>query len=1007
MMRRVPPSLLLAAMVVSLLHQAHALDSLDSLGITVREKSREFSFTNKQSAFYYGETHGPHRSSWQGFNVGGIKVLDDYLLLIDGKPLSRATAESVVVYPDRLERLYPGGVAERVLLTDDLPVLGIILMTDPPTEVTLIPLFTDGRVEEDYILEFLDSTALLARKRQRDGGVESGSGPWLAVGGTGCMPMRTATRWRNQFSPLSLSSSHRAREHVFSLAVGKSPGEAVAGARSFPERLTEYVRLRRARMQGLLERSHTSTGDAMYDRALAWAKLSLDALVMNHPTRGIYAGLPWFNNYWGRDTFISLPGAALVTGDFALAREILVSFAEFQQEDSASSEYGRIPNIVSAADVAYNTADGTPRFVAMIREYVERSGDSSFAREIYPVVLRSIEGTRLFHMDSLGFLTHKDAETWMDAVGPEGPWSPRGNRANDIQALWERQLAAGIWLAKLAGDEPSARTWEEWRLKVAKNFRRFYVREGVVFDHLNADGTPDEQVRPNQIFTTPLLDRETRSQVVRTVATKLTYPHGVASLSQGDDQFHPYHQYAPFYPKDAAYHNGIVWTWLQGRLISELVQMDHEAVAYRLTGNASQQILERGAVGTQSELLDAAPRPGEAEPRLSGSFSQAWNLAEFIRNFYDDYLGIRPNLLEHTLVLRPQLPEALLPVSAKVSMGEQSILIHIDKRLETARIELDAENLDTRFQTSVALPSWIAQDLVFDLVPGSHAEVVVEKDDVSLYLNGTKQSTTLRASTYRPPAEDPIELLHPEVRPGLLSLRGPEYPLLSHEMVKQEPRETETVVDTRDPSGDDKGVGACSGTYSYPGSTHFLSGSFDITRFQVDRDSSNLYFRLQFRSLSDPGWHPEYGFQLTFAAIAIDTDGKIGSGSLRVRHNSSFSVDPRAGYERLVLVGGGIQIEDQEGRILAGYVPTEADTINSLGNASQGLIAFALPLALIGEPTPEWHFTLISGGQDDHGGAGLGEFRLVQEEASEWHGGGKKRASDPNVFDDLIAVPHQ
>jgi len=81
--------------------------SVDDLAITVAGPSREFCFTNKQSTFYYGETNGPLRSSWQGLNAGGIECLDDYRITLDGRPLVPSQASLVNVYPDRLERHYP------------------------------------------------------------------------------------------------------------------------------------------------------------------------------------------------------------------------------------------------------------------------------------------------------------------------------------------------------------------------------------------------------------------------------------------------------------------------------------------------------------------------------------------------------------------------------------------------------------------------------------------------------------------------------------------------------------------------------------------------------------------------------------------------------------------------------------------------------------------------------------------------------------------------------------
>ena len=348
-----------------------------------------------------------------------------------------------------------------------------------------------------------------------------------------------------------------------------------------------------------------------FNKALAWAKLSLDALVMNQTGKGIFAGLPWFNNYWGRDTFISLPGAALVTGQFDVARDIFRAFAGFQERDSLSPNFGRIPNIVTTTDRAYNTADGTPRFIITARDYVLRSGDESFLKEIYPVVQRAIEGTLRWHTDSLGFLTHGDAETWMDAAGPAGPWSARGNRANDIQALWAGQLDAGAWFATRVGDTASARSWNERLRQLRTNFQVYFIRDDTPVDHLRPDGSPSRELRPNQIFTSGLLTRNQRAHVLRTVCTELTFPYGVASLAPSDENFHPYHEYAPFYPKDAAYHNGTVWTWLQGPVVTELCAFHRQETAFQLTQDAMSQILNEGAVGTQSELLDAIPRPAQ------------------------------------------------------------------------------------------------------------------------------------------------------------------------------------------------------------------------------------------------------------------------------------------------------------------------------------------------------------------------------------------------------------
>jgi carbohydrate-binding DOMON domain-containing protein len=242
-----------------------------------------------------------------------------------------------------------------------------------------------------------------------------------------------------------------------------------------------------------------------------------------------------------------------------------------------------------------------------------------------------------------------------------------------------------------------------------------------------------------------------------------------------------------------------------------------------------------------------------------------------------------------------------------------------------------------------------------------------------------------------------MSFAEPFIRPDLPALRGPSYPLLPHESVKADNGMADILINADDPGGDDKG----NGEYEYPTNPHFLPGCLDIVGFRLGYDSVNAYFRLRFRSLSDPGWHPEYGFQLTFAAIALDKDRVSGSGNSEVGHNSSYRLGGNRGYERLLLVGGGIRLEDGSGKILAAYIPHPADISKPIGNIGDGTISFAVPISLLGKPEKNWLFTVLIGAQDDHGGAGLGEFRTVNETAGEWTGGGKVVSAEPNVYDIL------
>jgi glycogen debranching enzyme len=977
------------------------LPALERLGFRVGGESREVAYTNKVSASYYTETHAPHRSSWQGFTVAGEEMLEDYTILLGDSTLDRGRALSVTVSPDHLERRYEGGIVERVFLTDSLSALCVEIAAPRPVTVSVLPWLAGTRGAEGLSVKPFDRAAVIGIRGLSD----RRSNPLsLAVGGPTCLPVVRQTNAGTLTSPVVLVSA-RGKHHRFVFAAAREPAEGLRLVRELDA--TRELARRAERMERLLRATEVRSADTLYARSLGWAILSLDALIMNQRDVGIFAGLPWFNNYWGRDTFIALPGATLVTGRFELAAAILRSFAAHQELDRSSPNEGRIPNFVSLNDVAYNTADGTPRFVMMAREYVERSGDELFAAEIYPTVVRSIEGTLRHRVDSLGFLTHGDAETWMDAVGPAGPWSPRGDRANDIQALWEKQLSAGIWFATRFADARSAREWETIRRTLRASFARHFPKDLRLADRLRADGTPDFTLRPNQIFAADMVGDSLRGSILATVVSELTYPYGVASLSQDDPNFHPYHQNPPYYPKDAAYHNGTVWTWVQGAVISELCRANRSDLAFQVTANTARQILDRGAVGTQSELLDALPRPGRPEPEMSGTFSQAWNLAEYVRNFYDDYLGVRASLLDRTLVFRPRLPDALLPLTARIPAGRGAILLTAEKTGEGYRYTLQSDRQRDTLRASVSLDAGNGQEIRARWPLGPGATVTLLQSGRSLTPHPVPPgfvAETVPASLV--PLPEGLALAQPRLRADLPSLRGPDYPAIPHGVVISSDKAAGLFCRASDPAGDDTGTVAGS-RYTYPRNRAFARGGFDLRELEIRVDSLNAYFTVRLSALANPGWHPEYGFQLTYLALAIDWDGAPGTGQRHIGHNSGWTLDGNRGYERLILVGGGVQVLDSSGTIRAGYVPLPPDAARPIGDAPGGAIRFAIPRGYLGTPDPRWRITLLAGGQDDHGGAGIGEFRTVNAEASEWNGGGRKGPDDPNVYDALIARPGQ
>jgi hypothetical protein len=84
-------------------------------------------------------------------------------------------------------------------------------------------------------------------------------------------------------------------------------------------------------------------------------------------------------------------------------------------------------------------------------------------------------------------------------------------------------------------------------------------------------------------------------------------------------------------------------------------------------------MFDEGAAGTLPELRNGVP-PERGE-NVAGAVSQAWSLAEFLRNFYQDHLGVRPNVLEGTVDVVPALPPSCSWLGAPVRVGKGSIFV--------------------------------------------------------------------------------------------------------------------------------------------------------------------------------------------------------------------------------------------------------------------------------------------------------------------------------------------
>ena len=629
----------------------------DRLGIEVSvQENREYSYTDKKAGYWYGRTHSESPDWYSGWNIAKKRILSDYTLSVDGEPLDRSKA-LCTVYPDRLVRTWDNAV-ETFRMVDELPILHIGVETDAAAtgiepKMSLVKL--SDMTEDAIFYTPFEAADML-----------------IMVGSDG--------------------------KKGFVITYGASEEECRALHAEFLAHGDELIKARKDRINALVtEYNLVKSNLPELDKALDWITITMDELITEQQGNGIYAGLPWFNEYWGRDMFISMPGACLVTGQFDVAKEILKDFAKLQDKGPSSDTYGRIPNRANLEGILYNTTDGTPRFVSQALELAEYSGDTEFLADIYPAIKISIDASIANYTDANGYLTHADADTWMDVKRNGIPGSPRGNRANDIQALWYDQLIAGSKIAALMGDTGSAEEWSGLAQMLASRFEQdFCDKEGnVIYDHLNTDGSADLQFRPNQLYCFDLVnDDDFKQKVTRRTWEELVYPWGVASLAQWDRQFHPQHENWHYYHKDDAYHNGTIWLWNNGIAMQRMIEYGQVDAAWELFKNMNRQALHEGAVGSLSENADAHPREGQTWVNRSGTFLQAWSNAEHLRVWYQHFLGIRPDLLSSVIVIEPKLPSEItsLETSVKVSKGT------LHYKYENGKVKVKLDGVDARLE---------------------------------------------------------------------------------------------------------------------------------------------------------------------------------------------------------------------------------------------------------------------------------------------------------------------
>ncbi|MGN1258568.1 MAG: hypothetical protein ACI4T0_06620, partial [Candidatus Limisoma sp.] len=254
----------------------HAATSIDDLMIRATS-DREYSYSDKAAGFFYGKTATDNFSEYYaGWNIEAHRIFADFAIYADGTQLLRSDARCDA-YPNRIVFRHKHNDAKIVVtmsLVDYQKVIYFDIKADKGVERIGISLLGDMISEPTAA----DGDALLTPRESRGGEVRLATldGTAVTVDGKIVSAAATSGGFVAVYAP-----------------EGQTPS-LLSNARTSK---AEWLTLRRDRMQQLVDRNAVDN-----NKALAWIILTADELVtQQHGGWGIYAGFPWFTDFWGRD----------------------------------------------------------------------------------------------------------------------------------------------------------------------------------------------------------------------------------------------------------------------------------------------------------------------------------------------------------------------------------------------------------------------------------------------------------------------------------------------------------------------------------------------------------------------------------------------------------------------------------------------------------------------------------------------------------------------------------